>query len=307
MKRILFFILSAMFVIASCSEKKSLPKGKGEKKGVQTTDTTMLRVAVMPTIDCLPLFVAREYGLYASEGVSVKLIPFQAQMDQDTAVERSRVDGAMTDLVRAEYMQRKHHLPLHYATATDASWQMVTNKMARITQKRHLTDKMIAVSRFSATDLLADIVIAEAALDSNSVFKIQVNDVAVRLGMLQNKIMDALLLPEPQATVARMAGAPVLFDARDGDIRLGVLAFRRDAVQSVWRQHQVSSLMKAYDRACDSINTHGVKKYRELIVRHCHVSPNVIDSLPKTLEFRHAEPPRPEDVQRAKAWLDTQP
>lgn len=307
MKRIPFFILATMLVFASCSEKKSQPAAKSEKQGVQTTDTTMLKVAVMPTLDCLPLFVAREYGLFATEGVTVKLVPFQAQMDQDTAVERSRVDGAMTDLVRAEYMQRKRHVPLQYATATDASWQMVTNKMARITQKRHLKDKMIAMSRFSATDLLADIVIVEAALDSNSVFKIQVNDVAIRLGMLQNKIMDALLLPEPQATVARMAGAPVLFDARDGDIRLGVLAFRRDAVQSVWRQHQVSSLLKAYDRACDSINAHGVKKYRELIVRHCHVSPATIDSLPRTLEFRHTEVPRPADVQRAKAWLDTQP
>lgn len=306
MKRILFFTLTAILVLASCSKKELKPAGKPTKKGVQTTDTTVLRVAVTPTIDCLPLFVAHDYGLFSSEGVSVRLVSYQAQMDQDTAVERGRVDGAMTDLVRAEYMQRNGHVPLHYATATNASWQMVTNKIARISQKRHLKDKMIAMSRFSATDLLADIVIAEAALDSNSVFKIQVNDVAIRLGMLQNNIMDALLLPEPQATVARMAGSPVLFDDQDGDIRLGVLAFRRDAVQSVWRRNQLTALLKAYDSACDSINENGLKKYRKLIARHCHVPPATVDSLPSTIEFRHSEAPRPSDVQRAKAWLDQQ-
>ena len=303
MKRILFLIL-AVAVFVACGKKESKSAGKQVKSDVQTSDTTILRVAVTPTIDCLPLFVANDCGLFTSEGITVRLVSYQAQMDQDTAVEKGRVDGAMTDLVRAEYMKCKRGVPLHYATATNASWQMVTNKMARIAQHRHLKDKMIAMSRFSATDLLADIVIAEAALDSNSVFKIQINDVAVRLGMLQNSIMDALLLPEPQATAARMVGSPVLFDTCDGDIRLGVLAFRRDAVQGVWRQHQLTGFLKAYDRACDSINANGLKKYRNQIMHHCHVSPVIVDSLPKIIEFRRSEAPRPSDVQRAKNWLD---
>ena len=40
--------------------------------------------------------------------------------------------------------------------------------------------------------------------DAEEVFKVQINDVALRLQMLLNNEMDAMLLTEPQATTARI-------------------------------------------------------------------------------------------------------
>lgn len=303
MRRVVFLTIGLLTLLVSCNQTGTKQQGV-KKKTVQKVDTTLLRVAVTPTLDCLPLFVANDRGMFDAEGVKVRLVRYQAQMDQDTAIERGRVDGLTTDLVRAERLQQESGIGLEYTLGTEAQWQMVTNKMARIKQVGHLKDKMIAMSRFSATDLLADMVIDMAMLDSNSVFKIQVNDVDIRLGMLQNGIMDALLLPEPQATVARMAGAPVLFEPTD--IRLGVLAFGKDAVKGPYRQGLVQALVTAYDRACDSINEHGVKSYRDVIMKYCKVRKQVVDSLPKELHYEHAQPPRATDIQRAKSWIGKQ-
>lgn len=307
MNRIFTICIAVLALFLSCGHQESAPDATRQKKHAEEkADTTVVRLAVTPTLDCLPLFVAKEQGLFDHEGVKVRLMMYQAQMDQDTAIGRGRADGLMTDLVRAEYLQQKNGVALQYVSATDASWQMVTNKTARIRQKRHLEDKMIAMSRFSATDLLADIVIAEASLDSGNVFKIQINDVGIRLGMLQNGIMDALLLPEPQATAARQLGSPVLFDAREADVRLGVLAFRKHAMHSAYRQQQIAAVGKAYDAACDTINHRGVRAFGDVIVKYCGVKAAVVDSLPKNIQYQHVQQPRQKDLERARRWLDRQ-
>jgi NitT/TauT family transport system substrate-binding protein len=63
--------------------------------------------------------------------------------------------------------------------------------------------------------------------------------------------------------------------------------------------------VKAYNQACDSINKHGLKRYRELIMRHCNVRKEVVDSLPdvKKNPYIYVQGPRQEDVARIEQWL----
>ena len=68
-----------------------------------------------------------------------------------------------------------------------------------------MDDKMVAMTRYSVTDLLSDMVVDSAKLKPERVFRIQINDVNVRLKMLENNEMDALLMTEPYATQAILA------------------------------------------------------------------------------------------------------
>lgn len=274
-------------------------------EGYDAEDSTLLRVAVTPTLDCLPLYLAEKNGFFQQQGVTVVLRRYQAQMDQDTAMERGRAELFMTDLVRAERMQQRG-LPLQYLTSTNLGWQLYTSKLARIKRLEQLDDKMLAMTRYSGTALLADYAVDSARLGSERVFRIQVNDVGVRLNMLEGGIMDALLLPEPQATQARLLGCPMLLDSRQLDICLGVMAARKDMMTDSLRHAQVEAFLNAYNMACDSINKYGVESYRHLIVENCGVTSTTADSLPMPLHFEHVQPPRPADVERAKAWLERQ-
>ena len=53
-------------------------------------DSLALKVALMPTLDCLPLYVASMYNLFDSLGADVRLKPYTAQMDCDTALRNGR-------------------------------------------------------------------------------------------------------------------------------------------------------------------------------------------------------------------------
>ena len=296
------FILLAVVVLASACGNTA---GDSAKKGQNVQeDSTALRVAVMPTIDCLPLFVASERGFFKDQGVNVQLLSCQAQVDQDSALMSGRVDGLMTDLVRTERMKQHNSTAFRYVAATASSWQLLASPNTKIYDPSHLKHKMIAISQFSASDLLADLMITQAQLDSATAFKVKFNNLGVRLNMLKNNIIDALVLPEPQATEARLLKSRVLFDSRAADIRLGVIAFPEKTMHNSTRQFQVQSFLRAYDTACDSLNKYGVHAYSDIICKYCGVGQDVVDSLPRSLSFEHAASPRPADVERARMWVD---
>lgn len=294
MKKIMLYIFLAS-IFASCgnSYEEQRRLSRAERARLRVEDSLALKVAVMPTLDCLPLFVAKERCLYDTARLDLRLRYFTAQMDCDTALAGRSVEGTVSDIARMERL-RRDGVALEYVSSTVAQWQLFTNYKARIRRVDQLGDKMVAMTRYSATDLLTD-----RALDgvkvSSQVFRIQVNDVNVRLAMLLNNEMDAAWLAEPQATAARLAGNRSIFDSSAKDLRLGVVAFRSDATRDKCRQIQLKEFVEAYNLACDSLNERGLKCYADIIGKYCRVDDKVVSALPKVV-FPHVQKPRQSDI-----------
>ena len=295
-------IFAILLGVTACrqSDGGDAARRQAEVDSLAMTDPDVWRIAVMPTLECLPLVLAKDHGFFEQKGLGVVLCMYESQMDVDTALQQQRVDVAVTDLVRAARLQREGLLLRRYS-ATDAAWQLVTKRTARIKQLKQLDDKMVAMTRYSATDMLADMAVDSARLKSERVFRIQVNNIAVRLGMLQNDIMDAMFLPEPHATTARNLKAQVLLDTKKMGLRLGVLVLNEDRMPG--RDEQLQIFRKAYDEAVDSLNRYGCKNYAHLIQQAFGVSSTTIDSLAATApQFSHIAEPRKEDLKRVDDW-----
>lgn len=291
-------LLSLAFFVGSCADQaeKQRRLSKAEKLRLDSIDKASLKVGVMPTLDCLPLYVASDARLFDTLGVTVHLKYFTAQMDCDTALERGRVEGAITDLVRAGHLQ-KRGTALSFPIATDTYWQLITNKKSRVSELKQLSDKMIAITRNSATDYLANVAI-DSAKPKFDVYRVQINDVFIRLKMLLNNEMDAVLLTEPQATKARIEKNPVLLDSRDKGLHLGAFAFREKAMKSPERKKQLGLFLKAYNMAVDSINKNGLAHYSELLKKYCATDTATLRALPQ-MKYRHAASPRQMDMLKA--------
>ena len=302
MKRF-FLIIAIISLIVGCGQSYEETKrlNQAQRLRMFREDSAALKVAVMPTLDCLPVFVAKDRQFFDT-AVDIRLKQFTAQMDCDTALMRHRVEGSVTDLVRAERMM-KSGVDLKYWTSTNAYWLLISNRQQRINDLKHLDDKMVAMTRFSATDLLTDRVIDSVKLDKDRVYKVQINDLSVRLLMLQNNEMDALWLSEPQATAARTMKHGVVYDTQKEDVQLGVLAFNEKEMRHQERGKQLELFVEAYNQACDSINKYGVRHYRDLIVKRCKMKANLVDSLPKNIKYVRARGPREQDVALVEKWL----
>lgn len=299
----IIFITTALGLLcAACgSSYKEKQKITAEQRLVQARqDSAALKIAVVPTMDCLPLFIGVDDSLFIRAGVNVHLKMRAARLDCDTLVAGGHVEGLVTDLIRAEHL-RQQGTPLHYATATDAYWQVIANRKSRITNASQLSDKMIAVTRYSATSWLADRCL-EKAHPKYDVFRVQVNDVHVRLRMLLNNEIDALVFTEPQATTARLYQNKVLTDSRDLDAHLGVIAFTQKAFQNKERKKQIDAFLRVYNTICDSINRYGCAHYNTILRKYTGADAKTLKALPR-LKYAHAAAPRQKDIDTAQRYM----
>ena len=82
-------------------------QSRAEKQKAREQERAALKIAVMPTMDCLPLYLLKDSLMYDTTKVDIRLKRFTAQMDCDTALVGGSVQGAVTDLVRANRMKQK--------------------------------------------------------------------------------------------------------------------------------------------------------------------------------------------------------
>lgn len=302
MRKILL-LLATILLIAGCGQSYEETKRltKAQRLKLWREDSVAFKIAVMPTLDCLPVFIAKDHQMFDTV-VDIRLKKFTAQMDCDTALMRGRVEGAISDLVRTERMIQQG-TPLKYVAATNAYWLLISNRQLRMSNLKHLDDRMLAMTRYSVTDLLGDLAVDSAKLKTERVFRVQINDVNIRLKMLENNEMDAMLLTEPQATQALLSKHKVLLDTRKLDMQMGVFAFRTKGLDDKNRRRQMDVFLKGYNEACDSLNHYGVLHYSDVIRKHYQISENALKKLPDSLKFQHAAAPRQKDVEQAQKWL----
>ena len=301
--RKLFWIISTICLLVGCGQSYEETKriSREQRLKMLKEDSAAMKVAVLPTLDCLPIYLAEDHQLFDTV-VDIRLKHFTAQMDVDTALMNNRVELGVTDLVRAERMIKKE-TPIEYLTATNAYWQLISNRVARITDLKHLDDKMLAMTRYSVTDLLGDLAVDSAKLKPERVFRIQINDVNVRLKMLENNEMDALVMTEPQAAQARLLKHKVVLDTRKLDLQMGAIVMQSSVLNEKWRKVQLKVFIKGYNAACDSINKYGVSHYKDLVMKYCKVKREAVDTIPQSLKFSHIAKPRVQDIERAQKWL----
>lgn len=303
MKKLLYLSL-VLLMAAACGQSYEETKRltRLERQRQMQEDSAALKIAVMPTIDCLPLLVARQYNLYDSLGADIRLKFYSAHIDCDTALMNNRVEGTVTDVVRAERMAMRGK-KLMYCTATDSYWLLISNRNSRIKELKQMDDKMMAMTRYSVTDMLGDMAVDSVKLTDERVFRVQINDVRLRLKMLENNEMDAMWLPEPQATRARMLRHNVIADSRKMNVASGAIVVRKTIYDDKARKPQIEAFVNAYNAAVDSIAKFGVQHYGNLVAKYCAVDEKTVARLPKDLKFKHMAPPEERDIEQAKKYI----
>ena len=255
------------------------------------------KIAVTPTMDCLPLFLLADSVLYDTTKIDIVLKPFAAHMDIDTALVGGSVQVAVTELVRAEQLKARH-VPLRYVAATNLSWQLIGNKNNKIKDIKSLADCMISMTRYSVTDWMTNEILRKHKPKAK-VFSVQINDVNTRFKMLNSNDIDAAWLPEPQATAAVVAGNVSLHSSEKDAITMGVLAYREPQnATTALREQELRAFLAAYDRAAGLISQKGVVYYSSLIKKHINVDDKTIARLPK-LRYERAEAPLQKNIKRA--------
>ena len=280
-------------MLASCSERQEATQFEADSTGI---DTIVLRVAVMPTMNCMPLFYAERSGLADSLGLEMELLRYQAQMDIDTAILRGHADIAFTDLIRVARLSKQ--VTLRPRASCDEPLSLISLKAKRVKRVNQMKEQMIAVSRLSATDYWCDRLLDSTHTSYDDIYRPQINDVRLRAEMLRQGLIDAAMMGEPFATWMTMLGHKRLFQSNEKKYRLYAWA----ACSSATKQ-QKRAFLNLLDVAVNRCNDESEAAImRNILKQEYQLPPKLVDTfelqhLTRTIEIRQS------DMEEAERWL----
>lgn len=279
----------AMGVFGSCNQTETVAK---------EYDSTSLRLAVMPTMDCLPFYYADSLGIFDSLGVKIQLITFDAAMDADTAFKNGDVDGIVSDLVKLS-IWRGNGDSLTVAMANDLNLWLVTAQNARIGRVESIKEKIIGITRHSALDFVADKILESVKLQSMDMNKPQINKISLRTLMLDQNQYDGAILPEPFASEAVARGAKRLIGTSELNLPCMMTVLFCDSVAKS-RKNEIDNIVNAYNMAVDAINEDTLSNTLDFIpAKSCVYVPDTLFT-PQT--YKHATTLSDSMLIQAQKW-----
>lgn len=263
MKSVFTYILSIVIVLllSGCSSDN------GAEQKTDYKDTIV--VAITPTLDCFPMVVAKETGIADSLGHCLKLQYHLSKADCDTAIVGGSVCALFTDSVRAANINKKG---LKMYPHDNLQLFFFTNYKARLNEAKQLTDKMIALDRQSVEALVAQHVLDSVKLTGDKTFMVEMLNFKTRENMIMSNIMDAVILPEPYASVVRKAGHKKIYSTKQyGNKTIGRLV----------SSNNEKTIKELYNLACQNINKKGLHAYDSILVKRYYVPAKNVKDIPE--------------------------
>lgn len=290
MKRtVLPFCLVIIVLLMSC----------GHKKRTSQEPLKPLEVGVMATMDGLPFLVAADKGIYDSLGLKVNFTIFLNETDRDASFETHKLDGIVTDYTSAAVLQSKG-IPLRSVMQNDAYLCLVIRAGSKINSISQLKDINFCTSRNSFSEYATEFVLHKAGIPLEMVNEPEINQLPLRLLMLQGGQIDATFLPDPYASIAMNAGSHSLITTGDLNINQSTTIFSRKTLAK--KSESVKALIQGYNLAIDYLLSHPKSDWGNVLTNQLKVPENVIGliALPS---YRHAQVPNLGEVNKAIAWL----
>lgn len=271
--------------LASCQSSTEKSHSQPAQHIATANDTSIVALALLPTMDCLPYYYAAERGYFSRHSLTVRVLSFDSQRDCDTAIIGRTQAFGVTDEKRLAAMAREGQ-QLEAVQSLPRQYSLVVCGHLRIKSLPQLALHTIGASRISAAQYWLEKVAAVAGIPPANVMRPQINSLHLRTTMLDEDQLDAAILPEPYASMARAAGHRVLWTSAAEPVMaclvVGKLHKRADV--------QANALLKSYDMAVDSLNARGKGAARDILLGTYGLTPAAVDSLtwPK---FEHASRP----------------
>jgi NitT/TauT family transport system substrate-binding protein len=218
-----------------------------------------LRIAVLPIIDALPLFVAHAEGFFTAEGVEVTLIPVGSAAERDQLLQAGQIDGVITDLVALMFYNRDETfmVAVRYAmvpTPEAPQFRILASSLSRASSPGDLRGVPVGISEGTIIEYVTYRLLEAAGLRQDEIATIAVPRIPERMALLEAGGLLAATLPEPLGSLALLQGAtPIVDDSAYPDYSCSLYALRAEFVAA--HPDVVAGLVRAIDRATAAINS----------------------------------------------------
>jgi NitT/TauT family transport system substrate-binding protein len=266
--------------------------------GICFAGAAPLRVGILPDADSLPFMVARDEGYFTREQVDVELVIFQNPQERDAAIQAGRLDGAISDLLAAAFLNAGG-FDLKVTSLTDGRYGIVGAPQFPGRTLRDLRGKRIGLSTNTIIQYAVDALLEGAGVPMTAYEAVAIPRMPLRMEMVLAGQIDAVSLPEPLLTAAVERGGILMATTDTTGIDAGILLFSKRVLDN--RLAEVTRFYRAYYQAAQAINANP-GAYRDFLVEKA-AFPAEVRNAYRFVTYRKPALPTVDQIDRALAWL----
>ena len=310
--KIIGFFLVLGVLIAACAPTSAPATEVAETEAVSKVQTEAaaenvgtLKIAVLPIIDTLPMYVAEAEGLFAKHGVTVELIPVASAPERDQLLAAGQADGTINETLAVMLFNKDavQMQVVRYALRPGEGYphfRILASNQSSITQSTELKGVEIGVSQGTIIEYVTERLLKTQGLAPDEIKTIAVPKIPDRMALLGSGELSAAVLPDPLASLAMSQGAVnVLDDSMNPEYGFSVYSFRKDVIDA--NPEAVKTFLAAIEEARSLINP-DPSKYTSLLSDKGLVPPPLLETF-RVPPFPQSEVPTEAEWNDGLAWL----
>lgn len=229
----------------------------------QSNEPQNLKIAVLPILDALPMYVAQENGYFEDQNLTVEFIPVGSAAERDQVIASGQADGMINDLVSTLlYNQDTTQIQVvsfaRTATPEFPQFRILAARDSGINSVEDLIGVEIGISEGSVIEYTTDRLLEAEGFSSLDIATLAVPSIPVRMSLLDEGELNAANLPDPLASLAIQGGASVIIDDTSyPEYGNSLISFRKSVIDS--DSDTVKGFLAAIDKASQEINADPTK------------------------------------------------
>jgi len=221
--RLLFALALAALIVTACQPP---------------SQTVTLKIAVLPIIDTLPLYVAEQEGLFARHGAQVELVSVASAPERDQLVSAGQADGMINETISDMLFNQDdvQVQAVRYALRPVDGYGhffILASAKSGITTADGLKGVEIGVSQGTIIEYVTERLLQAEGLSAEEIKTIPVPKIPDRMALLASGELQAGTLPDPLGALAVQSGAViVLDDSAHPEYGFSIYSFRKEVIDA---------------------------------------------------------------------------
>ena len=257
MKQFLIMLCILGLVLSGCANPANAPETR-----------PVLKIAVIPVIDTLPLFVAQAEGLFEKNNLKVELVPVASAPERDQVLLAGKVDGVLNETL-AVMLFNKEKIQLQavryglMASEGAGHFFILASGQSNVKDVNGLKGVEIGISQGTIIEYVTTRLLEGQGFSGDDIKTMAVPKIPDRMALLASGGIKAAVMPDPLAALAVQQGARVILDdSANPKLGASILSFRKEVIDS--KPGAIKAFLAAVETAVEMINANP-QKYSNIL------------------------------------------